>query len=154
VLVAILRSMRDHDKKSKTHDLSCDFLRLLTSCRPTFSTSDSRVAAGVEGTSLVFYRRASQYFFVFRHRIWHNGMRSGCEVATVDQRSMTEVPCVRLVESPMPPMLSHAHRRGLGLPSRNTTTPHAPSTAAETHAPMRRPPARDPGTQSMAKKRV
>jgi hypothetical protein len=44
-----------------TYDLSCDFLKLLTSCRPTVSTSDPRAAAGVDGTSLVFYERASQF---------------------------------------------------------------------------------------------
>jgi len=39
-------------------------------------------------------------------------MSSGCEAVTVDQRSMTEVPCVRLGrQSPMPPMLSRERWR-------------------------------------------
>lgn len=118
-----------------TYDLSCDLLRLSTRRWPTVSTSEPRAGAGVDGTSLVFYRQMGQYFCVSRLLIWRMYMSSGCEVVTVDQRRMTEVPCVRLgLESPMPPMLSrwrtvadlsslsqhHQHQHHPAPPSDNT----------------------------------
>lgn len=67
-------------------------------------------------------------------------IRSGCEAVTVDQRSMTEVPCVRLVESPMPPpMLSRARWRTVAdltfprtLPP--PPTPHHPPLPRDTYS--------------------
>jgi hypothetical protein len=44
-----------------TYDLSWDFLKLSTSRWPTVSASEPRAGAGVDGTSLVFYRQKSQY---------------------------------------------------------------------------------------------
>ena len=113
-----------------TYDLSCDLLRLSTRRWPTVSTSEPRAGAGVDGTSLVFYRQMGQYFCVSRLLTWRMYMSSGCEVVTVDQRRMTEVPCVRLgLESPMPPMLSLANRRGLVFPFATPPAPTSPSTA-------------------------
>jgi hypothetical protein len=57
------------------------------------------VCAGAgEGTSLLFCEGASQFHvLIAASRSWRNNdIRRGCEVVTVDQRSMTEVPCVRL----------------------------------------------------------
>lgn len=73
-------------------------------------------------------------------------MRGGCEVAMVDQRSMTEVPCVRLVQSPMPPMLCREPARTLSLLQQHhpTTTHHrqrhAHRCVVQSHAAQRRVP--------------
>ena len=144
--------IRDYCKAPMTYDLSCDLLRLSTRRWPTVSTSEPRAGAGVDGTSLVFYRQAGQYFCISKLPIWRMCMKGGCKVVTVDQRRMTEVPCVRLgLESPMPPMLSRARWRSVAtcFLFRNTTQ-HRRQT--HTNTPMHHSPVRDPQTRLVLRK--
>lgn len=81
--------------------------------------------------------RCKSGVIVARSCIWrNNGIRRGCEVATVDQRSMTEAPCVRSPSPMPPPMLSLRTVADSSLSHATPTTTTPPGTTSRYTRPQ------------------